>query len=226
VGFDQGGLLTDAVTKTPHAVLLLDEIEKAHQDVFNVLLQVMDHGKLTDNNGKAADFRHTILLMTSNVGVRDMARQSVGFGGGRQVGDAEREYKLMFSPEFRNRLDARIQFDPLSPETMHSIVDKFILELKLQLAERKVELELLPAGRDLLSKKGYDPDFGARPLARVIQEDVKMPLSNELLFGALEHGGKVTIGGEGDKLAFAYVAAPAPAPKEEKEPEKKSELVN
>jgi ATP-dependent Clp protease ATP-binding subunit ClpA len=209
VGFDQGGLLTDAVTKTPHAVLLLDEIEKAHQDVFNVLLQVMDHGKLTDNNGKAADFRHTILLMTSNVGARDLARRAVGFGGGRREGDADREYKLLFSPEFRNRLDAKIAFDPLSPETMGSIVDKFIKELRMQLAERKVEIDVLPAAREWLAKKGYDPDFGARPLARVIQESVKKPLSDELLFGKLEHGGKVTIDAKNDELSFAYEGAKA-----------------
>jgi ATP-dependent Clp protease ATP-binding subunit ClpA len=193
VGFDQGGLLTDAIAKTPHAVLLLDEIEKAHPDVFNVLLQIMDHGKLTDNNGKATDFRHVILLMTSNVGARDLGRRAVGFGERRATGDAEREYKLLFSPEFRNRLDARIQFDPLSPETMGSIVDKFTRELAGQLTERKVTLELTPAARAHLAEKGYDPDFGARPLARVIQEDVKQPLGEELLFGKLEKGGKVLI---------------------------------
>ena len=225
VGFDQGGLLTDAIAKTPHAVLLLDEIEKAHPDVFNVLLQIMDHGKLTDNNGKSTDFRHVILLMTSNVGARDLGRRAVGFGERRAVGDAEREYKLLFSPEFRNRLDARIQFDPLSPETMGSIVDKFMKELSAQLAERKVSLELTPAARTHLAEKGYDPDFGARPLARVIQEDVKQPLGEELLFGKLEKGGKVTIDAEdaevedektgekkpGKKLAFRYESAP-PAP--------------
>jgi len=226
VGFDQGGLLTDAIAKTPHAVLLLDEIEKAHPDVFNVLLQIMDHGKLTDNNGKSTDFRHVILLMTSNVGARDLGRRAVGFGDRRAVGDAEREYKLLFSPEFRNRLDARIQFDPLSPETMGSIVDKFMKELSTQLAERKVSLELTPAARAHLAEKGYDPDFGARPLARVIQEDVKQPLGEELLFGKLEKGGKVTIDAEdaevedektgekkpGKKLAFRFESAPPPAP--------------
>ncbi|HVJ94425.1 MAG TPA: AAA family ATPase, partial [Labilithrix sp.] len=196
VGFDQGGLLTDAIAKTPHAVLLLDEIEKAHPDVFNVLLQILDHGKLTDNNGKSTDFRHVVLLMTSNVGARDLGRRAVGFGERRATGDAEREYKLLFSPEFRNRLDARIQFDPLSKETMGSIVDKFMKELSAQLAERKVVLELTPAARGYLSEKGYDPDFGARPLARVIQEDIKQPLGEELLFGKLEKGGKVSIDAE------------------------------
>jgi ATP-dependent Clp protease ATP-binding subunit ClpA len=223
VGFDQGGLLTDAIAKTPHAVLLLDEIEKAHPDVFNVLLQIMDHGKLTDNNGKSTDFRHVIVLMTSNVGARDLGRRAVGFGDRRATGDAEREYKLLFSPEFRNRLDARIAFDALSPETMGSIVDKFMKELAAQLAERKVELELTPAARTHLAEKGYDPDFGARPLARVIQEEVKQPLGEELLFGKLEKGGKVTIDVEptsivdeatgetkdGTKLLFRFESAKA-----------------
>ncbi|MBX3227021.1 MAG: ATP-dependent Clp protease ATP-binding subunit ClpA [Labilithrix sp.] len=223
VGFDQGGLLTDAIAKTPHAVLLLDEIEKAHPDVFNVLLQIMDHGKLTDNNGKSTDFRHVIVLMTSNVGARDLGRRAVGFGDRRATGDAEREYKLLFSPEFRNRLDARIAFDPLSKETMGSIVDKFMKELAGQLAEKKVTLDLTEAARAHLSEKGYDPDFGARPLARVIQEDVKQPLGEELLFGKLEKGGAVTIDAEdaeitdedtgekkpGKKLVFKFTSAPA-----------------
>ncbi len=230
VGFDQGGLLTDAIAKTPHAVLLLDEIEKAHPDVFNVLLQIMDHGKLTDNNGKSTDFRHVVLLMTSNVGARDLGRRAVGFGDRRATGDAEREYKNLFSPEFRNRLDARIQFDPLSQETMGSIVDKFMKELSAQLAERKVTLDLTPAARAHLSEKGYDPDFGARPLTRVIQEDVKQPLGEELLFGKLEKGGKVTIDAEdaeiedeatgekkpGKRLSFRFESAAAPPPGEEK----------
>jgi ATP-dependent Clp protease ATP-binding subunit ClpA len=193
VGFDQGGLLTDAIAKNPHAVVLLDEIEKAHPDVFNVLLQVMDHGKLTDNNGKATDFRHAIILMTSNVGARDLARRSVGFGAGRSEGDAEREYKRMFSPEFRNRLDARIEFNALSPDIMSSIVDKFIKELDGQLLAKHVEFEVTDAARAYLAAKGYDADFGARPLARVIQEEVKRPLGEELLFGKLEHGGLVVV---------------------------------
>ena len=222
VGFDQGGLLTDAIAKTPHSVLLLDEIEKAHPDVFNVLLQIMDHGKLTDNNGKQTDFRHVIVLMTSNVGARDLGRRAVGFGDKRATGDAEREYKLLFSPEFRNRLDARIAFDPLSRETMGSIVDKFMKELSGQLAERKVTITLEPDAREYLSDKGYDPDFGARPLARVIQEEVKQPLGEELLFGKLEKGGKVVVAtqpaeiedertGEksnGKKLLFHFTPAP------------------
>ncbi len=193
VGFDQGGLLTDAIAKTPHAVLLLDEIEKAHPDVFNVLLQIMDHGKLTDNNGKSTDFRHVILLMTSNVGARDLGRRAVGFGDKRATGDAEREYRLLFSPEFRNRLDARIAFDALSQATMASIVDKFLVEMSAQLAERKVTIEVTEPARAYLAEKGYDPDFGARPLARVIQDEVKQPLGEELLFGALEKGGRVVV---------------------------------
>ncbi|HEY1957386.1 MAG TPA: ATP-dependent Clp protease ATP-binding subunit ClpA [Polyangiaceae bacterium] len=207
VGFDQGGLLTDAITKTPHAVLLLDEMEKAHPDVFNILLQVMDHGRLTDNNGKSSDFRHVILLMTSNVGARDLARRSVGFDGGRNIGDADRELKLMFSPEFRNRLDARIAFNALSKSTMASIVDKFVKELEAQLADRKVEIALDAPARAYLAEKGYDPDFGARPLARVIQEEVKRPLGDELLFGKLEHGGKVLVSCVDGKLAFGFEAA-------------------
>ena len=193
VGFDQGGLLTDAIAKNPHTVLLLDEIEKAHPDVFNVLLQVMDHGKLTDNNGKSTDFRHTILLMTSNVGARDLARRAVGFGAGRSEGDAEREFKRMFSPEFRNRLDARIEFNPLTAEVMGHIVDKFIRELDGQLVSKHVSIEVTDAAREYLAEKGYEPDFGARPLARIIQEEVKRPLGEELLFGKLEKGGHVVV---------------------------------
>jgi ATP-dependent Clp protease ATP-binding subunit ClpA len=225
IGFDQGGLLTDAIAKTPHAVLLLDEIEKAHPDVFNVLLQVMDHGKLTDNNGKTTDFRHVILLMTSNVGARDLARRAVGFGAGRSEGDAEREYKRMFSPEFRNRLDARIEFNPLTPAVMGSIVDKFLRELDGQLVVKGVEIDVTPAARAYLAEKGFDESFGARPLARVIQDELKRPLGEELLFGKLEHGGKVVVdvdatngtsgtSGTKKKLAFAFTSRP-PQPKKE-----------
>jgi ATP-dependent Clp protease ATP-binding subunit ClpA len=209
VGFDQGGLLTDAIAKTPHAVLLLDEIEKAHPDVFNVLLQVMDHGKLTDNNGKSTDFRHVILLMTSNVGARDLARRSVGFGDERATGDAEREYKRMFSPEFRNRLDAKILFNALSPEVMDSIVDKFVLELEGQLSPRNVTLEVTPAARKLLAQKGYDPDNGARPLGRVIQDELKKPLGDDLLFGKLERGGHVRVDAKEGAFVFETTAGTA-----------------
>ena len=240
VGFDQGGLLTDAIAKTPHSVLLLDEIEKAHPDVFNVLLQIMDHGKLTDNNGKSTDFRHVVLLMTSNVGARDLGRRAVGFGESRATGDAEREYKLLFSPEFRNRLDARIAFDPLSQSTMGSIVDKFMKELSGQLAEKKVTIDVTDAARTYLSDKGYDPDFGARPLARIIQDEVKAPLGEELLFGKLEKGGAVVVStqesdiedertGEkkkGVKLKFDCTAAIPEAPKSRPAPKAKAKEPN
>jgi len=240
VGFDQGGLLTDAIAKTPHSVLLLDEIEKAHPDVFNVLLQIMDHGKLTDNNGKSTDFRHVVLLMTSNVGARDLGRRAVGFGESRATGDAEREYKLLFSPEFRNRLDARIAFDPLSPSTMGSIVDKFMKELSGQLAEKKVTIDVTDAARTYLSDKGYDPDFGARPLARIIQDEVKTPLGEELLFGKLEKGGAVVVStqesdiedertGEkkkGVKLKFDCTAAIPEAPQSRPAPKAKAKEPN
>ncbi|HQY63475.1 MAG TPA: AAA family ATPase, partial [Polyangiaceae bacterium] len=204
VGFDQGGLLTDAIAKTPHSVLLLDEIEKAHPQIFNVLLQVMDHGKLTDNNGKSTDFRHVILLMTSNVGARDLARRAVGFGDSRSSGDAEREYKLIFSPEFRNRLDARIGFAALSKETMASIVGKFVDELAALLAPRKVTLTVTEAAREILRERGYDEENGARPLARLIQEELKRPLGEELLFGKLEHGGHVVVDAEAGSGALTF----------------------
>jgi len=206
VGYDRGGLLTEAISKTPHAVLLLDEIEKAHPDVFNVLLQVMDHGTLTDNNGKKSDFRHVVLIMTSNVGAQDLARTPVGFGNRERRGGDEIALKNTFSPEFRNRLDAVIRFAPLSPEVMGLVVDKFIKELASQLAERNVEIELTDAARNYLADKGYDRDNGARPLARVIQDEVKRPLSNELLFGELEKGGRVTLVMRAGQLAFEMVA--------------------
>jgi ATP-dependent Clp protease ATP-binding subunit ClpA len=216
VGFDQGGLLTDAIAKTPHAVLLLDEIEKAHAQIFNILLQVMDHGRLTDHNGKPTDFRHVVLLMTSNIGVRDLQRRAVGFGGAsgqdREKPDVDRDYKQLFSPEFRNRLDARIAFRPLDPRVMKSIVGKFARELGEQLAARNVTLALTEAATEYLAKKGYDPDNGARPLTRVIQEEVKRPMSEELLFGALEHGGHVIVDlareDEREKLVFRYDVPP------------------
>jgi ATP-dependent Clp protease ATP-binding subunit ClpA len=193
VGYDRGGLLTEAIAKTPHAVLLLDEIEKAHPDVFNVLLQVMDHGSLTDNNGKKSDFRHVVLIMTSNVGAQDLARVRVGFGQHHRRGDDDKAFKNTFSPEFRNRLDARIRFDALSPDVMLNIVDKSIKELAAQLREREVSIELTEAARKYLAIVGYDRDNGARPLARLVQERVKRPLGDELLFGCLSEGGHVQV---------------------------------
>ena len=206
VGFDRGGLLTEAVSKNPHAVILLDEIEKAHPDVFNILLQVMDHGTLTDTNGKQADFRQVILLMTSNVGAREMAGRAVGFGDtqGVSLGRGDEVFEKAFSPEFRNRLDARLQFAPLSPEVMEKIVDKFIGELRSQLRAKDVKLKLTPAARSLLAEKGYDPAFGARPLARVVEEKIKRPLTDAILFGELEGGGKVTLGVADGELELRY----------------------
>ena len=212
VGFDRGGLLTEAVAKSPHAVLLLDEIEKAHPDIFNILLQIMDHGTLTDTNGKPTDFRHVILLMTSNVGARELAQRTPGFselGEGMtprhpKDTDADRAVERLFSPEFRNRLDARLRFNPLSPKVMEQIVDKFIRELSSQLGERKVTIELTEAARQLLAEKGFDPTFGARPLGRVIEDAVKRPLTEELLFGALENGGTATVDAEGGAVVMRY----------------------
>jgi ATP-dependent Clp protease ATP-binding subunit ClpA len=199
VGYDRGGLLTEAVAKSPYAVVLLDEIEKAHPDVFNLLLQVMDHGTLTDTNGKVTDFRQTVLLMTSNVGARELAGRRPGFaagaGGGSGTEGADREaYERLFAPEFRNRLDARIAFRSLTPEVMLRIVDKFLGELGTQLAAKGVELEATPAARQLLADRGHDPAFGARPLARVIDATLKRPLTDELLFGRLRDGGRVHVG--------------------------------
>ena len=206
VGFDQGGLLTDAIHQNPHAVLLLDEIEKAHPDLFNLLLQVMDHGALTDNNGRKSDFRHVVLIMTSNVGARELSRRMPGFGaaGDERFGDTDEAFKRMFSPEFRNRLDAKVDFAPLDPAIMGRIVDKFIAELALQLAERKVKIELTESARAHLAKKGYDPMNGARPLGRVIQDEIKRPLTDEMLFGKLASGGAVRVDVVDDKVTFAF----------------------
>ncbi|MBK8481654.1 MAG: AAA family ATPase [Proteobacteria bacterium] len=211
VGFDQSGLLTEAVRKTPHAVLLLDEVEKAHPDVFNLLLQVMDHGSLTDNNGRKADFRHVILLMSSNVGSRELEQRAVGFGE-QQSGERDDEYKRMFSPEFRNRLDARIRFQPLTPAVMIQIVDKLAAELAGQLLAQKVAIELTPAARAWLATRGFDRQFGARPLARVIQQELKRPLAEEMLFGSLQGGGSLVVEVEQDRLRLRVVAS-APATK-------------
>jgi len=206
VGFDQGGLLTDSVHKNPHTLLLLDEIEKAHPDVFNILLQVMDHGVLTDNNGRKTDFRNVVLIMTSNVGARDLSRRMPGFQNTDKFGDSDEAYRRMFSPEFRNRLDAKIDFTPLQPASMERIVDKFIKELEAQLVERQVRIEVTPAARSWLAEKGYDSAFGARPLARLIQDEVKRRLTDELLFGKLSNGGAVRVDAENGALAFGYTS--------------------
>ncbi|MBM3554374.1 MAG: ATP-dependent Clp protease ATP-binding subunit ClpA [Alphaproteobacteria bacterium] len=208
VGFDQGGLLTDAVDQHPHCVLLLDEIEKAHPDLFNLLLQVMDHGKLTDHNGKTIPFRNAVLIMTTNAGASDMQKAAIGFLREERKGDDEEAIKRLFTPEFRNRLDATIAFEALPPEIVAKVVDKFIRQLEEQLADRHVRIELTDAARSWIMGRGYDKLFGARPLARVIQEHVKKPLAEELLFGALVKGGTVRVRVEEDKLAFSFEAAP------------------
>ena len=210
VGFDQGGLLTDGIDQHPHCVLLLDEIEKAHPDLFNILLQVMDHGKLTDHNGKSVDFRNVILIMTSNAGASDMAKAPMGFNRTKREGEDTEAINRMFTPEFRNRLDAVIPFAGLSPEVIEKVVEKFVFQLEAQLADRSVTIELTPEAAKWLGEKGYDEKFGARPLARVIQEHIKKPLAEELLFGALKHGGTVTVlvekDGDEEKLGFSYIA--------------------
>jgi ATP-dependent Clp protease ATP-binding subunit ClpA len=193
VGFDQGGLLTEAVAKHPHAVLLLDEVEKAHPDVFNLLLQVMDHGTLTDNNGRKADFRHVILVMTTNAGAADMARTAIGFTPGDTTADGMEAIKRLFSPEFRNRLDAIVQFGPLDERTIERVVDKLILEVEAQLEQKGVAVTFEEAARRWIARRGYDPRMGARPMARLIQEKVKRPLAEELLFGRLKDGGTVVV---------------------------------
>jgi ATP-dependent Clp protease ATP-binding subunit ClpA len=217
VGFEQGGLLVDAVRQHPYNVVLLDEIEKAHPDVMNVLLQVMDHATLTDNTGRKADFRHVILIMTSNAGSRELSSSTIGFDTGRDAADGGEESRRkvaqtrsksavdrLFSPEFRNRLDAIVTFRPLTQATMETIVEKFILQLEAQLAERKVAFTLEPEAREWLARKGFDPIYGARPLARVIQQEVRNPLTDEILFGRLENGGNVRISLADDKLTFAF----------------------
>ena len=204
LGFDQGGLLTDAVIKHPHAVLLLDEIEKAHPDVFNILLQVMDNGTLTDNNGRKADFRNVVLVMTTNAGVRETERKSIGLIHQDNSTDAMEEIKKIFTPEFRNRLDNIIWFDHLSTEVIHQVVDKFIVELQVQLDQKGVSLEVSQEARNWLAEKGYDRAMGARPMARVIQDNLKKPLANELLFGSLVDGGQVTVALDQAKNELTY----------------------
>ena len=193
VGYDQGGLLTEAVTKTPYAVLLLDEIEKAHPDVFNLLLQIMDYGTLTDTNGRKADFRHIILVMTSNAGASEITRNSMGFSTQNHHQDALEIIKRSFSPEFRNRLDAIINFSTLDSTTIGLVVDKFIIELDEQLNNKGVSFSVSNEARDWLIEQGYDVSMGARPMARLIQEHIKKPLAEELLFGRLKKGGKVIV---------------------------------
>ncbi len=208
VGFEQGGLLTDAVDQHPHCVLLLDEIEKAHPDIYNILLQVMDYGKLTDNNGKTVDFRNVILIMTTNAGAREMAKAPMGFERESRVEDDQEEIQRMFTPEFRNRLDAIVPFKPLGPDTVIRVVDKFVIQLEAQLADRGVEIDLSQEAREHLAKIGYDPHMGARPLSRIIQEKVKRPLAEELLFGRLVNGGIVHVALKDGALAFTFEEAP------------------
>ncbi len=206
IGFDQGGLLTDGIRKHPHSVLLLDEIEKAHPDLFNILLQVMDHATLTDNNGKKADFRNVIIMMTSNAGTREMSQQTIGFGDVNKDTASKGKVAIekMFSPEFRNRLDETINFNSLDLQIMEKVVDKFMRELNGQLIAKKVSLSISDPVRTWLAKKGYDPKYGARPLARVIQTEIKDTLSDQILFGAMQKGGEVRIDLQDDKLVFDY----------------------
>jgi ATP-dependent Clp protease ATP-binding subunit ClpA len=206
VGFDQGGLLTDGIDQHPYTVLLLDEIEKAHPDLFNILLQVMDHGKLTDHNGKSVDFRNVILIMTTNAGAQDMAREAIGFGSNVREGDDAEAIVKLFTPEFRNRLDAVIPFGHLPPTVVRKVVEKFVLQLEAQLAERQINIELSSEAADWLATKGYDQQMGARPLARVIQEYVKKPLAEEVLFGKLAKGGTVRILLKDGELHFSYLS--------------------
>ena len=223
VGFEQGGLLVDAIRQHPYAVLLLDEIEKAHPDIYNILLQVMDHATLTDNNGRKADFRQVVLIMTSNAGSRELSAGAIGFAesaGSQHAIDmrskssqqrSRQAIEKVFSPEFRNRLDAIVSFGPLSPGVMETIVEKFILQLEAQLTERRVAITLQPEARLWLAEKGYDPVYGARPLSRVIQTEVRDPLTDEILFGRLENGGTVTIGVADGTLTFEYAAKAVPS---------------
>jgi len=209
VGFDQGGLLTDAVRKTPHAVVVLDEIEKAHPDIYNILLQVMDHATLTDNNGRKADFRHVVIIMTTNAGAREMSARKPGFDfgaiGKESTPDRGKQaIERAFAPEFRNRLDGWIAFDSLPPEVIKKVVDKLVGELQAQLMEKKVAMELSPEARDWLAEHGFDAQFGARPMARLIQTELKKSLADELLFGKLKGGGKVRVEVEEGKIALRY----------------------
>ena len=210
VGFDQGGMLTDGVDQNPHCVLLLDEMEKAHPDVYNILLQVMDHGKLTDHNGRTTDFRNVILIMTSNAGASEMSKNALGFGRNSREGEDTAAIERTFTPEFRNRLDAVISFGALPKPVIMQVVEKFVLQLEAQLLDRNVHIELTPKAAEWLGDKGYDAKMGARPLGRVIQEYIKKPLAEELLFGALVKGGLVKVGVKNGVLDIKY-EAPAQA---------------
>jgi ATP-dependent Clp protease ATP-binding subunit ClpA len=204
VGFEQGGLLTDKVDQNPHCVLLLDEIEKAHPDLFNILLQVMDYGKLTDNNGKTIDFRNVILIMTTNAGAMEMSKNPIGFGRTLEIDEDLEAIKTTFTPEFRNRLDAVVPFQALTEKTVERVVDKFVIQLETQLSDKNVAITLSDKARKFLAKKGYDPLMGARPLGRVIQERIKKVLAEEILFGELSEGGGVSIDLKDDELTFKY----------------------
>ncbi|MBL8533480.1 MAG: ATP-dependent Clp protease ATP-binding subunit ClpA [Betaproteobacteria bacterium] len=211
VGFDQGGLLTEAISKHPYAVLLLDEIEKAHPDIFNILLQVMDHGTLTDNNGRRADFRNVVIIMTTNAGAETLAKTAIGFTLGKQVGDEMGEIKRMFTPEFRNRLDAIISFAPLSYEIILRVVDKFLMQLEEQLHEKKVDVSFTSELKDYLAKNGFDPLMGARPMSRLIQDTIRRALADELLFGRLINGGRVSVGLDAEeKVVLSFEETPPP----------------
>ena len=203
VGFDQGGLLTDAIRKHPHSVLLLDEIEKAHPDVFNILLQVMDHSTLTDNAGRKADFRNVILIMTTNAGAREMTERAIGFMADKKNA-ADKALNTLFSPEFRNRLDAIITFNPLPMQMIEKIVDKMVAELEMQLSDRKVSINLSAKARTLMAQKGFSSDFGARPLRRTILKEIGDVLTEEILFGKLTKGGKALVDAKGKNLIFSY----------------------
>jgi len=219
VGFDQGGLLTEAITKKPYSVLLLDEIEKAHPDIFNILLQVMDHGTLTDNNGRKADFRNVVIIMTTNAGAESLARNSMGFTATKQVGDEMEAIKRMFTPEFRNRLDAIISFRALDHDIILRVVDKFLMQLEEQLQEKKVEPHFTQKLKEHLAKKGFDPLMGARPMARLIQDTIRRALADELLFGKLAHGGKVTVDvDDADKIVLQFEQSEPASPPAAKEP--------
>ncbi|MHC2638652.1 ATP-dependent Clp protease ATP-binding subunit ClpA [Bradyrhizobium liaoningense] len=224
VGFDQGGLLTDGVDQHPHCVVLLDEIEKAHPDLYNVLLQIMDHGRLTDHNGKQVNFRNVILIMTTNAGASDLAKQAFGFTRSKREGDDHEAINRQFAPEFRNRLDAIVSFGHLSVEVIGTVVEKFVLQLEAQLGDRDVTIELSEPAKTWLVQHGYDEQMGARPMARVIQEHIKKPLADEVLFGKLKGGGHVRVilvkdeaDETKDKIGFEFVEGPV-TPKQEKLP--------